>query len=93
MKLGQLLTELGYIAPNIAPDSVERELLFDMWTMLQGEENSGITVLNVKKTLLALQGICIDAVENPQALHNYGSQKSSLPGGNRPSTMLVHSFD
>lgn len=36
------MTELGYIPTNIAPDSVERELLFDMWNMLKGEENSGI---------------------------------------------------
>lgn len=68
VRLGQLLTDLGYISPNIAPDSVERELMFDLWTMLNGEENSGISVLNIKKTLLAIQGICIDAVENPQAL-------------------------
>jgi len=28
------MTELGYIPANIAPDSVERELLFDMWNLL-----------------------------------------------------------
>jgi hypothetical protein len=61
------MTELGYIPINIVPDSIERELLFDMWTMLQGEENSGIMIVNIKKILLAIQGICLDAVEYPHA--------------------------
>jgi len=60
VKLGQLVSELGYIPANIAPDSVERELLFDMWNLLQGEENNGIMIINVKKFLLAIQGICLD---------------------------------
>ncbi len=54
VKLGLLMTELGYIPANIAPDSIERELLFDLWNMLQGEENSGIQIMNVKKILLAI---------------------------------------
>jgi hypothetical protein len=48
------MTELGYIPTNIAPDSIERELLFDLWTMLQGEENSGVMIINIKKILLAI---------------------------------------
>jgi len=38
----------------VAPDAVERELLFEMWNMLQGEENNGISVINIKKFLLAI---------------------------------------
>lgn len=38
VKLGQLLNELGYIPINIAPDSIEKELQFELWNMLSGEE-------------------------------------------------------
>lgn len=48
------MSGMGYIPSNVAPDSIERELLFDMWNLLQGEENSGISVLNIKKALLAV---------------------------------------
>jgi len=34
MKLGQLATDLGYLPANVAADSNERELLFDMWNLL-----------------------------------------------------------
>jgi hypothetical protein len=60
VKLAQLLVELGYIPPNIAPDSVERELLFDIWNILKGEENNGICVSNIKKFLLGIEGIASD---------------------------------
>ena len=60
VKLGLLLTELGFVPVNVAPDSVERELLFDMWNMLKGEETSGVSVLNCKKFMLAVQGITLD---------------------------------
>lgn len=45
---------MGYVPQNISADSVERELLFDMWNLLNGEETNGITVLNIKKFLLAM---------------------------------------
>ncbi len=61
MKLGQLLTEMGYIPMNIASDSIERELLFDMWNILKGEENNGVTIINIKKFLLSVQGISLDS--------------------------------
>jgi len=51
------LTELGCIPISITADSVERELLFDLWNILKGEENNGVSILNVKKMLLAVQGI------------------------------------
>ena len=54
MKLGKLLTDMGYVPFNISADSVERELLFDMWNLLNGEDTNGITVLNIKKFLLAI---------------------------------------
>ena len=55
---------MGYVPQNISADSVERELLFDMWNLLNGEETNGITVLNIKKFLLAMQGITLDFASN-----------------------------
>jgi hypothetical protein len=54
VKLGQLLTELGFIPLNITSDSIERELLFDLWNLQKGELNNGITIRNIKKVLLAV---------------------------------------
>jgi hypothetical protein len=54
VKLGQLLTELGYLPANLKPDSIERELLFDLWNLLKGEENNGIKIKNIKSLLLAI---------------------------------------
>eukprot|EP00347_Sterkiella_histriomuscorum_P013308 403365213 len=95
VKVGQLMSELGYISANIAPDSVERELLFDMWNMLQGEENSGIMIANIKKFLLAIQGICIDQVEGRMGQtfdNNYGSHNKTNQE-DRTSTLLQNNFD
>jgi hypothetical protein len=44
---------------NLAPDSVERELLFDLWNILKGEETEGVTVGNLRIMLLAIQGIVL----------------------------------
>jgi len=57
VKLGQLLTELGFLPVNLTPDQVERELLFDLWNMLKGEDNNGISVKNIRNVLLVIQGI------------------------------------
>lgn len=51
------MTELGYLPANLMPDSIERELLFELWNLLRGEENNGIKILNIKNVLLAIQGI------------------------------------
>lgn len=60
VKVGQLLTELGYLPLNLAPDSVERELLFDFWNLLKGEEQGGVSVINIKVMLFAIQGIVLE---------------------------------
>ena len=60
VKVGQVLSELGYLPFNLAPDSVERELLFDLWNILKGEETDGVTVGNLRVMLLAIQGIVLD---------------------------------
>jgi hypothetical protein len=57
VKLGQLLTELGFLPLNLTPDSVERELLFDLWNILKGEDKEGISLLNLKRVLLVVQGL------------------------------------
>lgn len=54
VKLGQLLTELGFLPTNLTPDSVERELLFDLWNMLKGEDFNGISIENLKKIVLII---------------------------------------
>ena len=56
------MNELGYLPINASTDSMERELLYDLWNMMQGEENSGVRVLNIKKLLLAIQGISLDFI-------------------------------
>ena len=56
------MTEMGYLPVNASTDSMERELLYDLWNLLQGEENSGVRVLNIKKLLLAIQGISLDFI-------------------------------
>jgi hypothetical protein len=33
-----------------------------MWNMMEGEEKNGVRVLNLKKMLLAVQGISLDLV-------------------------------
>ena len=55
-----MLTELGFLPMNLTPDSVERELLFDLWNMLKGEELNGISIANLKKVLLVIQGLTQD---------------------------------
>ena len=46
------------------PDSIERELLFDLWNLLKGEEHNGITIANILKVLFAVQGIDPTIVNN-----------------------------
>lgn len=57
VKLGQLFTELGFLPMNLGPDSIERELLFDVWNIMKGEENNGVTLANILTVLFAIQGI------------------------------------
>lgn len=57
VKINKLMTELGFIpyTINTAPaDSVEKELLFEMWNLLKGEELNGITLMTLKKFFLAI---------------------------------------
>lgn len=73
------MTELGYLPLNLAPDSIERELLFDMWNLLKGEDSNGITVRNIKKMLLAVQGIHL-----PTGEHEYlSTMKKSMISSNQ----------
>jgi hypothetical protein len=39
---------------------VERELLFDLWNLLKGEETEGVSVGNLRIMLLAIQGIVLE---------------------------------
>ena len=67
--MGQLLTELGFLPINLTPDSIERELLFDIWNVLKGEENNGVTIGNILTMLFAIQGID-PAIISDQHRHN-----------------------
>ncbi len=38
MIIGQLLEELGYIPSKTKAESVERELLYELWALFEGEK-------------------------------------------------------
>ena len=60
----QLLVELGFLPSVSEKNSTERDLMFDLWNLLQGEINNGITINNIYKALLGVQGIDPD-MNNP----------------------------
>lgn len=75
----------------MAPDSVERELLFDMWNILRGEETNGISVINIKKMLLAVHGINLDHL-NPSS-HQSSIQQPIETIDERHSLITLNNYD
>ena len=51
-----LLTMLGYLSRKGTEDSIEKNLFYDLWTLLRGEDSAGITFVTIKKTLLIING-------------------------------------
>lgn len=51
------MTELGFLPINLGTDSIERDLLFDLWTVLEGEKNYGVSIKNLQKITLSILGI------------------------------------
>lgn len=68
VQTGRLLTEMGYLPLNMPSEGVERDLLFDLWNQLEGENRNGVSSNNLKTLLLAVSGIN----NNQQALSGAG---------------------
>ena len=57
MQTGRMLTDMGYLPINMPSEGVERDLVFDMWNQLEGEQRGGVLTGNLKKMLMAITGI------------------------------------
>jgi hypothetical protein len=55
LKMCQLMTNLGYVTQAIP----ERDLLYTIWSTLAEHP---VTALNLKKFILAIEGICYDSL-------------------------------
>lgn len=51
-----LLTMLGYLSKKGTEDDHEKNLFYDLWTLLRGEDSAGITFEVCKKILLIING-------------------------------------
>ena len=51
-----LLTMLGYLSKKGTEDSQEKNLFYDLWTLLRGEDSLGITFKALKNILLIING-------------------------------------
>ena len=54
LKFQQILIELGFLPPHGESGSAQRELMFELWTLLEGEKNNGATINNIYKALLGV---------------------------------------
>ena len=68
LKMCQLMTNLGYVTAAIP----ERDLLYTMWSTL-AEQQHPVTALNLKKFILAIEGICYDSLYRTSILPSAGS--------------------
>jgi hypothetical protein len=60
------MIDLGYLGFKSPPDSLERTLLYKMWTLLiKNKSSETISALNLKKFLLAIEGVCYDQLYPP----------------------------
>jgi len=53
---GSVLTTLGFLPPDMPPESEDYSLFKDLWDMMEGEQRSGITVENLLYCLLIIRG-------------------------------------
>jgi len=75
LRVGELLKKLGFLTDGIDDQekhSLERLQLFDMWRVLKGEENSGVTLKNLRVFLTGVLGL----------YHPSMSHKDQIKGGN-----------
>lgn len=54
--------------------------MYDLWTLLEGETNNGVTIHNIYKALLGVQGIDPD-FDNPDAKYNIADEEDGKIGG------------
>lgn len=55
LNLKQLVIKLGMISENAAnSDSTERILLYDMWKILEGDQNEEVSLEDVKVLIMAI---------------------------------------
>ena len=52
-----MLTRLGFLPRNKAPDAHEEALCSDLWTMIQGDKNNGVTLDTLRVVMLNFIGI------------------------------------
>ena len=48
---------MGFLPPNKQPELVDQALCQDLWTMLQGEKNKGVSIDTLRVALLNIIGI------------------------------------
>lgn len=51
-----LLTAMGYLSKSSTSNSYEKNLFYDLWTLLRGEESNGITFESAKTMILTIHG-------------------------------------
>jgi hypothetical protein len=51
-----LFTAMGYLSKTSNSDSYEKNLFYDLWTLLRGEESNGITFESAKTILITILG-------------------------------------
>lgn len=51
-----LFTLLGYLSKQGYQSDEEKNLFYDMWTLLKGEESGGVTFDSIKKIILTIHG-------------------------------------
>lgn len=51
-----IFTALGYLSTQGKEDDEEKNLFYDLWTLLQGEESNGVTFDSLKRILLTITG-------------------------------------
>jgi len=47
---------MGYLSKSSHGSSEEKDLFYDLWTLLQGEESGGITLNTMKTIILTIEG-------------------------------------
>lgn len=51
-----LFTAMGYLSKSSTSNSYEKNLFYDLWTLLRGEESKGITFESAKTMILTIHG-------------------------------------
>jgi len=52
-----VLTKMGFLPRDKAPEATEENLCRDLWTLVKGDENHGVTFNTLRVVLLNIIGI------------------------------------